>query len=88
MEVTAGAYTGNFVAYKDGTIRHAGVNVAGLDRTRALDVRAILQSSEHTVADQHAGLDEEQTAVGLGSYPTVQIRHRPDPEPLESEDDE
>ena len=73
VAVEAGAYTGNFVAYKDGAIGHAGVDVATMDHSQNYDVRAILQSSEKSVADQHANLDHEQNNEDLsGSVIMVQ----------------
>ncbi len=54
IEVRAGIYTGNFTAYRDVTIRHAGVQVSKLSPELGYDLRAILQASSRTPQEQHA----------------------------------
>ncbi len=55
VAVRSGTYTGKFIAYKDGTIRHAGLSsedISRLDRTQGVDVRAILQASPDPIFTQ------------------------------------
>ena len=52
IEVRAGAYTGNFIVYRDVTIRHANVDVSQLSPELGYDLRAILQASDRTVEEQ------------------------------------
>ena len=54
IEIRAGAYTGNFTAYRDVSIRHAGVEVSKLSPELGYDLRAILQASTRTPLEQHA----------------------------------
>ncbi|HEY74117.1 MAG TPA: PKD domain-containing protein, partial [Thermoflexia bacterium] len=67
----AGAYTGNFIAYKDVTLQHAGVNVDQLDPEDPVDVRAILQGSTSHLDAQYTELNSIQSNVG-DSVLTVQ----------------
>jgi hypothetical protein len=46
IALEAGAYTGNFIAYRDVTLQHAGLDVSTLSRERPVDVRAILQAAD------------------------------------------
>jgi len=71
IAVEAGAYTGNFIAYKDVTLRHAGIDVTAIGRNQALDVRAILQASSRTIPEQHRVLTESQTSGLSGTVLTV-----------------
>ena len=52
IEIRAGAYTGNFTAYRDVTIRHAGGQVSKLSPELGYDLRAILQASSRTPQEQ------------------------------------
>jgi hypothetical protein len=52
VALRAGAYTGNFLAFHDGTIRHADVDVSKLSPEMGYDLRAILQASEKTIPEQ------------------------------------
>ena len=52
VEVRTGTYTGNFTAYRDVTIRHAGVQVSKLSPELGYDLRAILQASSRTPQEQ------------------------------------
>ncbi len=54
IEVRAGVYTGSFTAYRDVSIRHAGVQVSKLSPELGYDLRAILQASTRTPQEQKA----------------------------------
>jgi len=71
VAIEAGAYTGNFIAYKDVTLQHAGIDVATLSRDQPVDVRAILQASELTIPEQHRLLDAAQVSGLSGTVLTV-----------------
>jgi hypothetical protein len=71
IAIEAGIYTGNFIAYKDVTLQHAGIDVNAIGRDQALDVRAILQASSQTIPEQHRALTETQTAGLSGTVLTV-----------------
>jgi hypothetical protein len=69
IAIQAGAYTGNFIAYKDVTLQHAGIDVAALGREQATDVRAILQASERSIREQHRlGGDLPGTVLTIQGY--------------------
>ncbi|MBC8447965.1 MAG: right-handed parallel beta-helix repeat-containing protein [Chloroflexi bacterium] len=72
VAIEAGAYTGNFIAYKDMTLQHAGIDVAMLSQGQSVDVRAILQASERTIREQHHVLTETQASGLSGTVLTVQ----------------
>ena len=74
IEIRAGAYTGNFTAYRDVSIRHAGVEVSKLSPELGYDLRAILQASTRTPLEQHAlgtsGIFAGTTLTVQGYAPT------------------
>ena len=68
VAVEAGRYTGNFIAYKDVTLAHAGIDVSLLNRDQPTDVRAILQASDLTIrSSAPAGRAPGQRAFRLGA---------------------
>ena len=72
VAIEAGVYTGNFVAYKDVTLEHAGIDTTLLNRDQPTDVRAILQASDDTIREQRARLDPQQVSGLSGSVLTTQ----------------
>ena len=72
IAIEAGVYTGNFVAYKDVTLEHAGIDTTLLNRDQPTDVRAILQASDDTIREQRARLDAQQVTGLSGSVLTTQ----------------
>ena len=71
VAIEAGGYTGNFVAYKDLTLEHAGVDTTLLNRDQPTDVRAILQASDLSIREQSGGLDLQQITGLSGSVLTT-----------------
>jgi len=71
VAIEAGVYTGNFVAYKDLTLEHAGIDVTLLNRDQPTDVRAILQASDRSIREQRGGLDPLQVTGLSGSVLTT-----------------
>ena len=72
VAIEAGVYTGNFVAYKDVTLEHAGIDTTLLNRDQPTEVRAILQASDDTIREQRARLDAQQVNGLSGSVLTTQ----------------
>ena len=68
IEVRAGTYTGNFAAYRDVTIRHAGVKVSKLSPELGYDLRAILQASSRTPQEQKALGSFAGTTLTVAGY--------------------
>ena len=71
VDVRAGTYTGNFVAYRDVTIQHAEMTAAEVDRLSpelGYDVRAILQASGRPIAEQHRLDDFAGTTLVVEGY--------------------
>ncbi|MEZ4640491.1 MAG: hypothetical protein R2856_36965 [Caldilineaceae bacterium] len=52
IAIEAGEYTGNFIAYKDVTLRHADIDINTLSQEQSFDVRAILQASPRSLSEQ------------------------------------
>ena len=71
VAIEAGVYTGNFVAYKDLTLEHAGIDTTTLNRDQPTDVRAILQASHLSIREQRAGIDPQQVTGLSGSVLTT-----------------
>ncbi|MBP8291854.1 MAG: PKD domain-containing protein, partial [Caldilineaceae bacterium] len=71
VAIGPGIYTGNFVVYRDLTLRHAGVDVSGLDAAQAIDVRAILQASNSPLLEQRQALTATQSGKLAGRVLTV-----------------
>ena len=71
VAIEAGVYTGNFVAYKDLTLEHAGIDTTRLNRDQPTDVRAILQASHLSIREQRSGLDPQQVTGLSGSVLTT-----------------
>ncbi|RME80717.1 MAG: PKD domain-containing protein, partial [Caldilineae bacterium] len=72
VAVEAGTYTGNFIAYKDVTLRHAGIDVSRLSPEQAVDVRAILQASPRSISEQQQQLDPQRMTGLAGTVLTVE----------------
>ena len=72
VAIGPGVYTGNFVVYRDLTLRHAGLDVRGLDAAQAIDVRAILQASSTPLPEQRQALTTTQSGGLAGTVLTVQ----------------
>ncbi len=68
VEVRSGVYTGNFIAYRDLTIRHAAIDVAKLSPELAVDVRVILQASERPVSEQRRLQQFAGTTLAVQGY--------------------
>ena len=71
VAIEAGVYTGNFVAYKDLTLQHAGIDTTRLNRDQPTDVRAILQASDLSIREQSSRLDPQQVSGLSGSVLTT-----------------
>jgi hypothetical protein len=71
VAIGPGIYTGNFVVYRDLTLRHAGVDVSRLDAAQAIDVRAILQASSSPLLEQRQALTATQSGELAGRVLTV-----------------
>ena len=72
VAIEAGVYTGNFVAYKDLTLEHAGIDTTLLNRDQPTDVRAILQASDLSIREQRGRLDAQQVTGLSGSVLTTE----------------
>jgi hypothetical protein len=72
ITIEAGRYTDNFVAYKDVTLEHAGIDVDLLNRDQPADVRAILQASDLSIREQHSMLGTQNVTELSGSALTTQ----------------
>lgn len=68
IAIEAGAYTGNFIVYKDVTLRHATIDVSLLTREQSIDVRAILQGSTRSLREQQRLQAPSGSVLSVFSY--------------------
>jgi subtilisin-like proprotein convertase family protein/threonine dehydrogenase-like Zn-dependent dehydrogenase len=70
IAIEAGEYSGNFIIYKDVTLRHAGIDVNAVSREESIDVRAILQGSTRTLSEQQRLQTPAGTVLNISSFDT------------------